>query len=145
MSNCIRGQLLWSRILNEMNSTPPLGDVARSLSARYAGSKPNYIPSYELAMIFDHIGANKHEFWKPVVDFLCFRTKILVLQFRLIDDDESYEVSYDLMQTILAGDSIRLGARTYSAQTAAMLTVPYFVPTPRFFLLTEYLQHDSGA
>lgn len=144
MSNLARGQVLWSRILNEKSAMPALADVARGLSERYGGSNTNYIPSYELAMIFDKVGANKQAFWKPVVDFLCYRSRIFILHFRLIDDDDSFEVSLELMQTILAGDDIRFGSRTYKAEVAAQLTVPYFVPTSRFFLLNEYLKHEPG-
>lgn len=123
----------WKSLRDFAGDDNALLEILSALVQQYANLKPEYIGAYELERIVEKLGYNKKDKWKDLIDFLCFRTKLLDLNFRLIDDEDNhYEVSYEKLQSVIAGEFIDIGGNKYSSKAILNNTFPYFVPTEKF-------------
>ncbi len=141
LPNVSTSQGIWLQIEASVAKDAPEVVILHQLARKYTRAIPGYIPAYELEIIVDELGYSKHEVWKPLIDFLCFKTELLELNFRLIEGDEHHEISFETLQSILAGESITFGINTYSSLAAQKNIFPYLIPTEKF----GYLLASEGA
>lgn len=134
-SEVFLGQELWRKLIEAEGRDAPAPRVLHALLRTYLTADPQYIAAYDLEKVVDKLGYKRQAIWKDLVDLFCFRQQILELNFRLLDGDEHYEVSFEMLQTIIAGDSVTLGRVTYPSEVAQRHIFPYFVPTKQFHLL----------
>lgn len=145
MSDSRRNPIKWRKITRAVMEHSPTAAILHALIEQYRASKPGYIPSYEVEMIFDGLGLSKELYWKSFIDLSCYDLEIFDLKFQFLFDDDDFDISFDDLQMILAGESIRVGANVYTASLAKKHIFPYLVPTKGFYwLLDHYSNTDFG-
>jgi hypothetical protein len=134
----LNNQKRWQELQQRAGDDLALFDILTCLVRQHIHTKPTYIGAYELESIVDDLGLDKTEKWKSLINFLCFETQLLELNFRLIDDsDNHHEISFEELQSIIAGEELVCGATIYDSKAALNKIFPYFIPTEYFYQLLE--------